>query len=67
MDPRELLPLPVSEGPAEEALTPSPVVCPADSSSTCSRWALFTNVMEKRSEKPRERANLLAIRRLIAT
>ena len=29
VDPRELLPLPVSEGPAEERPTPSPVVCPA--------------------------------------
>jgi hypothetical protein len=28
---------------------------------------LFTNVLEKPSEKPHERANLLAIRRLIAT
>src|SRR5918993_1103540 len=30
VDPRELLPLPVSEGPDEEGRTPSPVECPAD-------------------------------------
>jgi hypothetical protein len=47
VDPRELLPLPVSEGPAEEGLTPSPIVCPTGLSSTCTRWAIFTNVVEE--------------------
>jgi hypothetical protein len=46
VDPRNVFSRPVSEGPAEEGLTPSPVVSPAGLSSTCTRWALFTNVME---------------------
>ena len=48
MDPRELLPLPVAEGHVEERLIPSPVVCPAGLSSTCTRWAIFTNVAKER-------------------
>jgi hypothetical protein len=48
VDPRELLPLPVAEGHVEEGLTPSPVVCPAGLSSTCTRWAIFTNVVKER-------------------
>jgi hypothetical protein len=51
VDPRELLPLPVSEGPAEEGPTPSPVVCPAGLSSTCTSWGPFTKVA------PHDRSN----------
>jgi hypothetical protein len=51
VDTRELLPLSVSEGPAEEGPTPSPVVCPAGLSSTCTRWVLFTKVVERLSDK----------------
>src|SRR5829696_9369115 len=51
VDPRELLPLPVSEGPVEEGPAPSPVVCPAGLSSTCTRWVLFTNVVERLSDR----------------
>ena len=47
MDPRELLPLPVPEGHVEQGLTPSPVVYPAGLSSTCTRWAIFTNVAKE--------------------
>jgi hypothetical protein len=46
VDPRELLPLPIPEGHVEEGLTPSPVVCPAGLSSTCTRRAIFTNVVK---------------------
>jgi hypothetical protein len=51
VDPRELLPLPVSEGPAEEGLTPSPVVYPAGLSSTCTCWVLFAKIVERLSDK----------------
>jgi hypothetical protein len=51
VDPREILPLPVSEGPGEEGLTPSPVVYPAGLSSTCTRWVLFTKVVKRLSDK----------------
>jgi hypothetical protein len=47
VDPRELLPLSVSEEPAKEGLTPSPVVCLAGFVIHLPRWILFTNVVEE--------------------
>jgi hypothetical protein len=62
VDPSALLPLPVSEGPAEEGLTPSLVVCPAGLSSTCTRWAPIHQRCGRRilgsSQRARATANM---------